>query len=399
MNQANQSTGSDKEPMTPKKTGAEKKTNAGKSLVNKLISEISGIFSPIISLLSAAGILKGLLAVLLAANFVSKTGNTYLVMNAMADALFYFLPMVLAYTAAKKFGANPFTAMVIGGVLMYPTLTEVFEAGKTITVAGLPMKAVTYHSSVIPIILAAFLLKYVERLCDKYIPEIVSGFLTPLLSIVVVSLTTLFVFGPIGKAVGDGLAQVYGFLYGVSPVIAGIILGAVVQPMVIFGFHWSFILIAMNNIAVTGSDTILALMAPPVFAQAGAALAVGLKSRNKKFKSVCLSAAISASFGVTEPAMFGVNLPLKIPMISVCIGGAAGGALAGLSHASAKAFAFSSLVALPVFLGKGFTLLLISCAVGFIAAFLITFFFLPSEAVKNYKILPPQDSSESNEMS
>ncbi|MGL6221606.1 MAG: PTS transporter subunit EIIC [Lacrimispora sphenoides] len=345
-----------------------------KSMINVMIDGISGIFLPIINLLSAAGILKGILTILTASNIVSGTSETYLVLNAMADSLFYFLPMVLAFTAAKKFGCDPFTAVVIGGVLLYPSLTKVFEAGTNIFFAGIPMKAVIYHSGVIPIILAVGLLVYVERVVNKILPDLIKGFFAPLICIVVVGLVTLFVFGPIGNVIGDGLAAAYEFVYQISPMIAGAILGAVIQPMVIFGFHWSFVLVAMNNISVKGSDTILALIGPAVFAQAGAALAVCLRSKDKKFRSLCLSAVVSACFGVTEPAMFGVNLPLKKPMIAVCIGGGVGGAIAGFSGAQAMTFAFPSMITLPVFLGRGFGLFVVSCFAGFLTSFLLTLF-------------------------
>lgn len=188
----------------------------------------------------------------------------------------------------------------------------------------------------------------------------------------VVGFVTLFAFGPIGAVIGDVLAAGYEAVYSLSPVVAGLLLGAVIQPMVIFGFHWSFILIGMNNIAVGGTDTVLALMGPAVFAQAGAALAVMFKSRDRAFKSICLSATISALFGITEPAMFGVNLPRKKPMAAVCVGGGVGGAIAGFSGAQAISFAFPSLASLPVFFGDGFVLYLVSCLVGFAVALAVT---------------------------
>ncbi len=343
-----------------------------KSAVNIIIDGISGIFLPLVNLLSAAGILKGVLAILTAASLLSESSETYLVLNAMADSLFYFLPVLLAATAARKFGANPFTSMVIAGVLLYPSLTQVLEAGTSVHFLGIPLRGVTYHSSVIPMILAAGLLYFVEKFLYKVLPDMVKGFLTPLLCILVVGFVTLLVFGPVGAVIGDVLAAGYKFVYGLSPIIAGALLGAVIQPMVIFGFHWSFILIGMNNITVTGHDTVLALMGPAVFAQAGAALAVMIKSKDKAFKSICASAALSAMFGITEPAMFGVNLPRKKPMAAVCAGGCIGGALAGFSGAQAMSFAFPSLAALPVFFGDGFALYLVSCLTGLVAAFALT---------------------------
>ncbi len=347
---------------------AEKK----KSAVNVIIDGISGIFLPIVNLLSAAGILKGVLAVLSAAAVLSAESETYLVLNAMGDSLFYFLPMILAFTAARKFGSNPFTAVVIAGILLYPSLTTPLEAGETLRFLGFPLKGVTYHSSVIPMILAAGMLYFVERLLEHVLPDLVKDFLTPLLSILVVGFTTLFLFGPFGAMVGDVLAIGYGFVYGLSPAIAGFCLGAVIQPMVVFGFHWSFILIGMNNIMVSGQDTVLALMGPAVFAQSGAALAVMIKSKDKAFQTICASAALSALFGITEPAMFGVNLPRKKPMAAVCVGGGIGGILAGISGAKAMAFAFPSLAALPVFYGKGFGLYVVSCLIGFATSFAVT---------------------------
>lgn len=318
-----------------------------KTLVQVLINGISAIFLPIVNLLSAAGILKGILAILTATAVLSTKSETYIVLNAMGDSLFYFLPVMLAYTSANKFGVNPFTAVVISGILLYPDLTQLMEKGNTVHFLGLGLRGVTYHSSVIPIIMATGFLYLVEKALEKVIPELIKGFMIPLISIIVVGFVTLAVFGSIG---------------------------AVIQPMVIFGSHWSFILIAMNNITVSGHDTILALMGPAVFAQAGAAFAVMLKSKNGAFRSVCASAVLSALFGITEPAMFGVNLPRKKPMVAVCIAGGIGGMIAGASKASALSFAFPSIATIPVFFGKGFLLFLLSCLLGFVIAFFITMF-------------------------
>ena len=223
-----------------------------KTLVQVLIDGISAIFLPIVNLLSAAGILKGVLAILTATAVLSTKSETYIVLNAMGDSLFYFLPVMLAYTSANKFGVNPFTAVVISGILLYPDLTQLMEKGNTVHFLGLGLRGVTYHSSVIPIIMATGFLYLVEKALEKVIPELIKGFMIPLISIIVVGFVTLAVFGPIGAVIGDVLAAAYENVYGLSPLIAGLLLGAVIQPMVIFGFHWSFILIAMNNITVSG---------------------------------------------------------------------------------------------------------------------------------------------------
>lgn len=353
-----------------------KESSAGKqpkrNVVNIIIDGISGIFLPIVNILSAAGIMKGLLAGAVALEIISKTEGTYTVLNAMADSLFYYLPLLLAFTSARKFGANPFTAVVIAGVMLYPSLTTLFKDQETIRFLGMGIAPVNYPSSAIPIILAVGLLVYVERFCVKVLPEVIREFFTPLISIVLVSAVTLLVFGPMGSFAGDALADGYRYVYNLSSVGAGMVLGAIIQPMVIFGLHWSLVPLAINNISVNGSDTLLALMGPAAFAQAGAALAVFFKTKDKKFKTLCLSASISALFGVTEPAMFGVNLPLRRPMFIVCCAGSIGGGMVGMFGSAAISFAFPGLATLPAYLGDGFGGFLIACTTGFLIALIAT---------------------------
>lgn len=339
-----------------------------------LIEGISDIILPVIHLLTASGIMKGLLGILAAVNVLPQSSETYLVLDAVADSAFYFLPVLLSVTAAKKFGASTFTAVTVAGVMLYPSLTALMEAGNSLHFLGLPMKSVIYHSSVIPILLTVALLHYVEKFFDRVLPELLRSSLTPFFSILAASMAALLVFGPVGGLIGDALAAGYGWVYALSPVAAGIILGAAVQPMVIFGFHWSLIIIGMNNLAVNGSDTVLPLMGTSVFAQVGAAMAVFVKSRDAKFRTTCVSASLSALFGVTEPVMFGVNLLLKKPMAAVCISGAIGGILAGMSGAHAVAFGLPCLVTLPIFLGDGFLMLVAGCVLSMVCAFIITYF-------------------------
>ena len=343
-----------------------------KGLLNRIIDGISGIFLPVVNVLSAAGILKGILVILTTTGVLSESGETYMVLSAMSDALFYFLPLVLAYSSAEKFGANKYVAVVVAGVSMYPVLNTVLESGQTVHFLGIPLMGVTYHSSVLPAIMAVGLLYYVEKMLNRFLPEMIKGFMVPMISIVVVSFAMLLVFGPVGAIIGKGLAVGYEWLYGHSAILAGAVIGMLIQPMVIFGFHWSLFLVSMNNVAVKGRDTILALIAPAVFAQAGAALAVMVKSKDKAFRTTCASAALSAVLGITEPAMFGVNLPRKKPMVAVCIGGAVGGAIAGASGASAVSFVLPGAASMPVFLGAGFGMLMVASVVGMAVAFGLT---------------------------
>lgn len=343
-----------------------------KSKLDVVIDTISGIFLPIISVLTAAGIMKGMLALSISTGLLIKGSESYLVCNAIADALFYFLPIFVAFTAAKKFGCDQFSSVAVAGILVYPELTEAFKQADALHFAGIKIDAVNYPSSVIPILMAVGFMYFVEKFLKKVIPEIVRGFLTPLFSIIIVSMATLFLFGPAGTWIGDLLAGGYTAAYEFNPVVAGILLGGFAQIIVMFGFHWSLVPIAIANIALYGSDTILAFLGPASFGQAGAGLAVFLKLKDKSQKGVVISAVVSALFGITEPIMFGANLPLKKPMIAVCTAGAIGGGLVGLSGAAAIAFAFPGIPTLPVFAGEGFFGFLAACTLGFFIAFALT---------------------------
>ena len=348
------------------------KPNEKKNLLSKFITYISDMFMPLMNLLCAGGIMKGALLILTTSSILSASSETYLILNAISDSTFYFLPVLLAITSAKTFRANPFYSTVIALILLYPSLTIAFETGTTLHFFNLPIKAVTYHSSIIPIIMASALLAVMERFLERVLPELVKGFLTPILCLSTVSLITLFVFGPIGAIIGDALAAGYASLYSFSSAAAGVLLGALIQPMVIFGFQWGLILVAINNIGVTGHDSILPIMAPAVFAQAGGALAVMVKSKNNSFRSLCAPAILSALFGITEPVLFNINLPRKKPFFFGCIGGAVGGLLAGLSKIETPAFVFPSLITLPVYYGNHFMLYLTGCLSAFMIGFFLT---------------------------
>ena len=340
--------------------------------IDIVIETISAIFLPLVNLLCASGIMKGLLVLMTTFHILTEQDGAYIIFNALSDCLFYFLPVMVALTAAKKFKTNIYTAGIIALILVYPSLTNVFDQGVSISFFGLAIQPVNYPSNIISVIMAVGLLHFLEGWLEKHLPEVIRGFLTPMISLIVITMMTLFVFGPIGTVFGDILALGYQNIYQFSPMLAGFFLGGLIQIMVIFGFHWSLIPIAITNIALNGSDTILALMGPAVFAQAGAALAVFFKTKDISFRSTCLSATLSALFGITEPAMFGVNLPLKKPMIAVCMAGAIGGAIGGLTGASAISFAFPGLMTIPVFVGNGFMGYCLSIVVGFVFGFIMT---------------------------
>lgn len=334
---------------------------------------LSSFFLPFITLLVAAGIMKGLVSLLVFTGAIVEGSPTYTVVYAMGDALFYFIPVLLAFTSAKRFGVNRFTAVLAACILLHPDMSALMGAGEDFSLFGLiPVTAVTYSSSVIPILLTVYLIKWLEVLCQKVIPEMVRDILTPPVCLIIAIPVTLAVFGPLGTVVGTWLASGYEALYNLSPVVAGLVIGAFFQVMVIFGFNWGLFPIMLNNIAVLGFDTILPMMGGSTFAMGGAALAVGLRTRNREFRTTAISATVATLFGITEPAVYGVHLRLKKPMVCGCIGGAVGGAIAGAFGVQASAFAFPALTTLPVFWDVAFVPFLVSLAVSFAVGFVLT---------------------------
>ncbi|WP_117169965.1 beta-glucoside-specific PTS transporter subunit IIABC [Paraliobacillus sediminis] len=345
------------------------------SILNYLIDIISGIFTPLLGAMAGVGILKGILILLLAFNGLKEDSGTYQVLYAASDSLFYFLPLILGITAARKFGADPYVAFVVAGALVYPDLITTYESGVALTFLSLPIYLTNYATSVIPIILTVFVMSKIEPILNKIFPSAIKTFFTPLVLIATMVPLTLLAFGPFGNFVSGWLAEGYSWIYSNSTVVAGIVMGSSWQILVMFGLHWGIVPIAVNNLSQFGSDTLTAMLTPAIFAQAGAALGVFLKSRKKQVKSIAGPAAIAGLFGVTEPAIYGITLRYKKPFIIGCFAGALGGAIAGISGASSSSLAVPGLASLPVFFGQGFTLFLLAVAISFISATVLTYFF------------------------
>ena len=350
----------------------DKQENILKRSANAVIDLLSSFFLPIINLLVSVGILKGALTLLQVSGVVDADTTTYAILNGMADALFYFIPIFLAFTASKRFGVDTVTGMLIGCIILYPSITEIMAGSEPVYLFGLELQKSTYSSSVIPILLAIYTASWVQKACYNVIPETFRGMFTPPITIVIVIPLTLGVFGPLGTLVGGWLATGYEFVYGLSPLVAGILIGAFQPFLVILGLHWALFTIAMNNVAVYGFDTIMALFGGAIFAQGGAALAVALKTKNKKFRSQAISASLTTLLGITEPAMYGVNLRLKKPMVCACVAGGLGSAVAGFFGCAGTAFALPALTTLPVFMSRAFIPFCISLAVAFGLAFIFT---------------------------
>lgn len=357
---------------------SEKSAEKGNPL-NQLIDIISSIFTPFLGAMAGAGVLKGFLTLAVTMNWLAADSGVYTVWYAIADGLFTYLPVMLAFTAAKKFKTNEFLAVSLAMALVHPSITEL--AGQTLSFVGIPVIIGTsaYTSSVIPIILAVFLQSYVERFFKKVIPSFLQIICVPLAVFLIMAPVTFIVVGPLGTIVGNLLGSGYDAIYNLSPILAGAIMGGLWQVFVMFGMHWGFVPIAMVNLTQFGFDTMVPMLLPAVLAQGGAALAVFFITKNVKLKGLALSSTITSLFGITEPTVYGVTLPLKKPFIAACISGAIGGAIVGFSQVKNYTFGLVSLLSLPSFIPQdtqdmsGLIAAAIGTAVAFGAAFVLTF--------------------------
>ncbi len=358
---------------------AEGQTPEKGNIFNGFIQMVSGIFSPILWPLAAAGLFKAFLA--LAGNFgwLAPEDSTTVILTAASDALFYFLPLFLAITAAKRFKANQFTAMAIAGALVYPSIVAL--NGTQSDFLGIPFSVMNYTSSVIPILIAVWLQGYLERFLMKVLPSAIRNFTTPLLAMAVMVPLTLLTVGPATIFLANGLSSGITALFAFAPWLAGALLGGFWQVFVVFGLHWGLIPVMLNDISTLGFSVMMAPLLPAVLSQSAAMLAVALRSHSAKRREVAAPAAFSGFLaGVTEPGIYGVNLPLKKPFYFGIAGGAIGGAIVAMGGSAASAFVFPSLIGLPAFTTVGsFATLLLGTGIAIAVAFLLTFFFGPRE--------------------
>lgn len=336
---------------------------------SRMIDVISSIFAPFLYALAACGILQGILGIFVALGAIDTAGGTYQILNFISWTAFTFLPVLIAVTAAKKFGMNTYTAIVIACALVCPDYINMVNAGEPVYFLGMRVQLLSYTSSVIPIILTIWVASYVQKFFDKYLPIVVRNLFSPMFTITIMVPLTLLAFGPIGNTVGGAIAGAYNFLYGLSPIIAGIVVGGFWEVLVIFGVHWGITPVTVGNYASLGYDTFTGLQASAVFAQAGATLGVFLKTKDRDMKGVSASAAVTGLFGITEPAIYGVNLRLKKPMICGCVAGAVGGAVAGAFHAVSWGYNMPGIATIPAYFKAGY----MSQFLGFLLSIVISF--------------------------
>lgn len=379
-----------------------------KSPVSLLIDVISATLQPTLGVMAATGIIKGLLALFDFLGLIPAASGTYQVWYAVADGFFYFMPIVLGYTAAKKFKVNEFIGMAIGIALCYPAMVNstagtvlgtvftgtAFEMSYYLTFFGIPviMPASGYTSSVVPIILAVAIAAPLEHWLKKVIPDVIKLFVVPFVTLIVMVPLTYLVIGPIASILCSILSLFFNAIYSIPVVgglIGGVLIGAFWQVLVIFGLHWSLVPLAMINYSLLGYDFILSPYFCVSFAQTFVVLAIVLKTKDEKLKKIAIPAFISGIFGVTEPAIYGVTLPKKTPFIYSCIAGAIGGAFTGLMRTRSYSIGGLGLFGLPSFIDTtgvmGLTnmiYILIAILIASVAGFAMTYVLYKDEPAK-----------------
>lgn len=360
------------------KNSASAKPEEKKSIGARLIDTITGIFTPVLPAITAAGMLKAVLSLLKAFGWVSTDGSTYQVITFMADAAFYFLPVLLANSAAKKFNCNQYLAMMLACILLHPNFVTMVaaynETGEAISLFGIPIYAASYSSSVIPAILAVWFQSIIEPLADKYSPKAIKFFTKPLITILICGAVTLWVLGPVGYIIASWIASGVNLLNTYVSWLVPLLIGGLFPLLVMTGTHYGIIPIGINNRMTTGFDTLIypANLASNI-AQGGAAFAVGLKTKDPQVKEVAMSAGLTAVCGITEPALFGINMRFKTPLIASCIGGAVGGLFMGFLGVKNYGGGSPGLLTLPGYLGGEGFYDIIWASVGAAIAFAVTF--------------------------
>ena len=343
-----------------------------KNPVNAFIETISGIFTPILPALVGCGMMKCLSSLMTSTGMVDPSTGFITVFNMIADCVFYFMPFFLAVSAARKFKTNEYLAIALAGCLLHPTILD--AAGKIaetgidkIDFLGLPILLVKYTSTVIPIILSVWLLSYVYRFVEKIVPDLLKVLLVPMITLLIMVPVQLIAIGPFGSYVGTWIAEGLNILFAKSGIVAGALLGFFRPILVMFGMHYSIMPMQIQQVAETGVTVLTASALAANLAQAGAAFGVFLKTRNKTMKAAAGSSSLTALFGITEPAIYGVTLRYKKPFFAGCLAAGLVSGFFGLVNANANAIALPGILSLSTYNADRYIYIII----GVVAAFVL----------------------------
>ncbi|MHC9537421.1 beta-glucoside-specific PTS transporter subunit IIABC [Dellaglioa sp. BT-FLS60] len=356
---------------------------------------IAGAFQPIIPALSGAGMVKAVLALLVVFNVVSPESQTYYMLNLFADGVFFFLPMILAFTVAQKLRSNPILAVSVAAMMMHPNWGTLVSAGHPVNFFDIiPFTLTTYTGSVIPILIIIIVQSYVEKYLEKIIPKSVELVFVPMLTFLIMGTLAFSILGPIGSILGGYLATFFTFLSVNASWVPAVLIGGLLPIMVMFGLHNGIAPLGVMQMAQLGHDSIFgpgALVSN--IAQATAAAVVAFRTKNKKVKQLAVSGSITAFMGITEPVLYGVNLPKKYPLVAAMIGGASGGLYAGLTNTHRFATGSSGIPAILLYIGDDtmkffwnmIIALIISACVTAVLTYILSFKFEKEEEIPEIK--------------
>ena len=358
---------------------------------DRITSTISGIFTPLIGVLMTAGLIKSMLALLTATQLLKEHSDNFIILNAIANSFFFFFPVFIGATSAKVFRVNQFLGMLIGSIMVYPDIINLAHTGADFRFLNVSMELIDYSASVFPVIASVWLASLLTHLLEKYIFKALQLFLIPCVVILLIVPLTLFIVGPITTSVSVAIAAISLEVYSFNPALAGLLIGGPWILIVMFGLHWAFIPVFINNITTIGYDSIMGLLAANQFAIAAAAIALGCRERDKINKRVGFTSGVSALIGVSEPAIYGLLVPKKRPLITAIIGGSLGGCIGGFALTKNYAFAPAGLFGItgtinPTGLDMGFYGGLVEIIIGFIVAFVLTYFFGVKNPVQTREI-------------
>ena len=366
-----------------------------KGIVNTVIDFVAGTFQPVIPALSGAGMVKAVLALLVVFKVITTDSQTYALFNIFADGVFYFLPMLLAFTEAQKLKCNPILAAGVAAMMLHPNWSAMVAAGKPVNFFGvIPFTLAGYASSVIPIILVVLVQSYVEKKLHKIIPKSVELVFVPLLTFLVMGTLAFSVLGPIGSIIGGYLATFFTFLATNASWAPAVLVGGLLPLMVMFGLHNGVAPLGVMQMGQLGYDSIFGPgCVCSNIAQATATAVVAMRTKNKKEKQIAVSGSVTAYMGITEPALYGINLPKKYPLIASMIGGACGGLYAGLTHTHRFATGSSGIPAVLLYIGDNtmkyfyniLIALVISCIVSAILTYILSLKFEKNEEKEEVK--------------
>jgi PTS system beta-glucosides-specific IIC component len=347
-------------------------------LISRLMDVVSGVFGPIVPVIAGAGMIKAILAILTLVG-LSTSSNEYYMLSFIADAAFYFLPVYLGFSAANKFGANPYLGAAIGAAMLHPNWTSLVSAGESFTFLGIPVRLVSYSSTVLPILLTVWFMSYVERFADKYSPNAVKAITKPLITFAVTAIVGFLIIMPLGNYVGSILAVGVNFLEEHCSLLLYTIIGGTWPLFVFAGMHMAiFPPIQLAQYTTRGYETVSGPSTLAANIAVGAScLAAALRSKNHKTRELGISCAITALCGITEPALYGFVFKYKRPLVATIIGGACGGFFAGLVHLKRYVLSTPSIPAIGIFVGEGDPMniiyAVITAAIGFCVAFIVSY--------------------------